>query len=256
MTTWVLLRGLAREAAHWEGLRQALAAQPGRADAVLAIDLPGNGVRYRERSPANVPAMVDACRAELAQRTAAAPYLLVAMSLGAMVAMEWCAAAPHEVTGCVLINTSVRGHGPFWERMRPRNYARLAALLCPGLALSRRERIILSMTSGNPSRHPGLPAQWAAIAARHPVSPRNALMQLLAAARYAPPRQRPPVPMLVLASAADRLVSVRCSQYLAAAWDLPLKVHPSAGHDLPLDDPDWVLAQLGEWWPAGPLNHP
>ena len=42
----------------------------------------------------------------------------------------------------------------------------------------------------------------------------------------------------------DRLVSPRCSQRLAAAWKVPLALHPSAGHDLPLDDPDWLLAQL------------
>ncbi|PMZ18082.1 alpha/beta hydrolase, partial [Pseudomonas sp. FW306-02-F08-AA] len=38
-----------------------------------------------------------------------------------------------------------------------------------------------------------------------------------------------------------------CSQALAAAWNLPLVMHPFAGHDLPLDDPAWVVAQVLQW---------
>ena len=55
------------------------------------------------------------------------------------------------------------------------------------------------------------------------------------------------VPILLLASLGDRLVSPRCSERIARAWNAPLRMRPDAGHDLPLDDPDWVLGQLLDW---------
>lgn len=253
MTTWVLLRGWAREARHWGDFASRLARQVGAGDRVLALDLPGNGVLHRQASPASVAALAAACRAELARQSVAGPYVPVAMSLGAMVALQWSQAASAEVAGCVLINTSVRGHGPFWERLRPRNYLRLMRLLWPA-SLQAREEQVLALTSGDPARHGGLPAQWARIARQHPVSWRNALRQLWAAAHHASPG-RPTVPVLLLASAGDRLVSHRCSERLAACWNLPLALHPHAGHDLPLDDPEWVLAQISAWW-QGPKDPP
>jgi pimeloyl-ACP methyl ester carboxylesterase len=170
------------------------------------------------------------------------------MSLGGMVALQWVHEFADEVAGCVLINTSLRGHSPFWERLHPRSYLRLCRLLLPGLSAVEREREILAMTSGNPQRHAGVPAQWAAIAKKRPVSRSNTLRQLIAASRYTPSRSRPLAPVLVLASRGDRLVSPRCSQRLASQWELPLRVNPDAGHDIPLDDPDWVVKQIADWW--------
>ena len=88
---------------------------------------------------------------------------------------------------------------------------------------------------------------WVSVRAQRPVRPLNALRQLLAAARYRAPAQAPDVPMLLLASTNDRLVDSRCSQALARAWHCPLAMHPDAGHDLPLDDADWVASQIRHW---------
>ena len=69
----------------------------------------------------------------------------------------------------------------------------------------------------------------------------------MAAARYQAPAQPPPVPTLLLASVQDRLVSVACSRALARHWQCALQVHPTAGHDLPLDAGAWVVAQIDAW---------
>ena len=50
-------------------------------------------------------------------------------------------------------------------------------------------------------------------------------------------------PLLLLAGAGDRLVDPACSRRLARTWQVPLLEHAQAGHDLPLDDPDWVAHQ-------------
>ena len=66
MTTWVLLRGLTREAGHWGDFAQRLADRLAPTDEVVALDLPGNGTRNAGNSPASVPAMAAACRQDLA----------------------------------------------------------------------------------------------------------------------------------------------------------------------------------------------
>ena len=250
MTTWVLLRGLTRETAHWNGFERQLAAALGPQHHVLTLDLPGNGTLYQARSPACVADMNEACRAELSGRSHPSPYVLVAMSLGAMVAVDWACSAPQEVAGCVLINTSLRGFSPFWQRLQPHNYATLAGVMLPGRTALQREQAVLALTSNQPAHQGDTASAWAAVARQRPVSRGNALRQLLAAARYRAPAQPPAVPALLLASAGDRLVSAQCSQRIAAAWGWPLRMHPDAGHDLPLDAPGWVQQQICDWWPG------
>lgn len=243
MTRWVLLRGLAREAGHWGDFPQRLGRATG--DEVLAPDLPGNGRRWAERSPASVARLVADCRERLPP--AAQPTVLLAMSLGAMVALEWSRQAPQELAGCVLVNTSAAGVSPFWRRLRPANYPTVARLLWPGTAAPRREAAVLRMTSSPRQAHDGVVAQWSALAREHPVSPANAARQLWAAARYRVAQQRPALPLLLLASAGDVLVHPSCSVRLAQRWQAGLQMHPWAGHDLPLDDPAWVLEQVTCW---------
>lgn len=247
MTSWVLLRGLTREAGHWGGFPAQLGAQLGAGHDVVALDLPGSGERHREVCPVSIGAIAQACRAEHARRGRGGRCVLVALSLGAMVAVEWARQAPGELAGCVLINTSLRGQMPFHQRLRPGNYPRLARLLWPGRTLLQRERDVLAMTSSEPACHDTTVSDWARIAGERPVSARNALRQLLAAARYNASDRPPPVPLLILSSAGDQLVSPECSRRLAQHWGASNAVHPSAGHDLPLDDPTWVLHQLALW---------
>jgi pimeloyl-ACP methyl ester carboxylesterase len=110
-----------------------------------------------------------------------------------------------------------------------------------------REATILRLTSARPAEHADAPPAWAAISAARPVSAGNAFRQLLAAAKYRAPREKPPVPLLLLAGAGDGLVDPRCSQALARHWGATLLMHPSAGHDLPLDDGPWVAAEVEAW---------
>ncbi|MBA2673900.1 alpha/beta hydrolase [Ramlibacter sp.] len=244
MTTWVLLRGLAREAGHWGEVLPMLRERVPAGDAVVALDTPGNGTLWQERSPMRVEAMVASCRARLAQQGAQPPYLLAGLSLGGMVALDWAARYAGELAGCALANSSFAGLSPFWHRLRPSAYAQALALLRPGMDLRTREHRVLLLTSNTRPVDARTEQRWIACAQAHPVSHANMLRQLVAAARHRIARLPPAVPMLLLASRADRLVSVRCSQALAAHWKLPLHLHASAGHDLAVDDPHWLLDQL------------
>lgn len=246
MRQWILLRGLAREAGHWGSF----VADFGRAmpqDRVLALDLPGNGTLHRQPSPTSVAAMVHACRDALAARGIAPPYHLLGMSLGAMVATQWAHAAPEEVVGCVLINTSLRPFSPFHHRLRPGNYARLVRIALLPCSLQEIEQTVLRMTSRNVPAHRQDVQDWVALRLQRPVSATNALRQMVAAARYRAPRAAPGAGVLLLASRQDALVRSQCSQAIASAWGAPVRFHPWAGHDLPLDDPSWVIEQVRTW---------
>lgn len=243
-TNWILLRGLTRESGHW-GPFLTRFAQAMPDSRVIALDLPGNGELHRQRSPLRVPDMVAHCRAQLQARGVAPPYTLLAMSLGAMVALDWAQTHPAEVTAQVLINTSVRPFNAFYQRLRPANYGSLLALMLPGTSAENWEQAILRMTSHHAPA--GTLAHWLALRQAHPVSRSNALRQLTAAARFCAHPGPPPCPTLLLASLADQLVNVACSRALAQTWHCALRLHPSAGHDLPLDDAPWVIEQIRHW---------
>jgi pimeloyl-ACP methyl ester carboxylesterase len=100
--------------------------------------------------------------------------------------------------------------------------------------------------TSNGGADPAVIEAWIGIARTCPVSRVNVARQLVAAARFRLP-ERLEVPGLVLASAADRMVSPECSRAIARSWGLPLREHPRAGHDLTLDAPAWAAGQIAAW---------
>ncbi len=250
MTAWILLRGLTRERRHWGAFpAQLQAALPGAR--VIALDLPGNGVLNTLRSPSTVAAMVQPLRAELQRQGIAPPWQLLAMSLGGMVAIDWAARYPNEIAGAVLINTSAGRMQPFYRRLRPSAWPQLLQAALPGLGAEARERLIARLTSQRLAATPAAPPEWVACRESHPVSRLNTWRQLLAALRFEAPRRPPAVPLLLLASAGDRLVDPRCSRALALAWGTAHAEHPTAGHDLAVDDADWLVQALHDWMAVG-----
>lgn len=246
MNDWVFLRGLTRESAHWGDFPARFeAALPGTR--VHLIDLAGNGARCHERSPASVAAMVADVREQLRHLGIHGPVNLLALSLGGMVATQWLHSAPQDIASAVLVNTSMRPFSPLHHRLQPHNLPTLLRLVIGRPSPDAAERLIWRMTSARRDVDEAVLAAWVAARLRHPVQATNALRQLLAAARFRASAGAPPRPVLLLSSHGDRLVGSACSDALARAWACPLVQHPHAGHDLPLDDPDWVIAQTRPW---------
>ena len=88
---------------------------------------------------------------------------------------------------------------------------------------------------------------WKQIQNERPISLKNSFRQIVAAASYRPGDIKPIQPVLLLNGQGDRLVSPACSEMIHKKWDLELRSHLWAGHDLPLDDGAWVALQLKEW---------
>jgi pimeloyl-ACP methyl ester carboxylesterase len=189
--------------------------------------------------------MAEHCRAQLKQLDCEPPYCLLALSLGAMVAVEWSERHPDEIERLVLINTSLAPYNPFYQRLRPANYPALIRFLLFGTP-AQREGLILRLTSAHTRtkfQQSELLGQWLSYAQECPISRANILRQLSAAVTYRAALTTPKVPVLLLAGQGDSLVSVQCSRTLAKRWGCAIKLHPTAGHDLPLDDGDWVVTQ-------------
>ncbi len=238
---WLLLRGLARQSEHWGGFPTQLAnAMPG--DHVYVLDLPGTGAHCDEASPDTIPEIRECVQAFA--RNLPAPLTLVGLSLGGMVALDWAIWQPEGIAGVVAINSS-SGWSPLRHRLQPSRWGAVLKLVADP-STDRREAAILSLTS-NAKHPPSVLAHWRDLHHRCPVTRHTALRQISAAARYRPPGNPPDMPTLLLASRADRLVSSRCSEKLAQLWGCELAEHSWAGHDLPLDDPEWVVARLKEF---------
>jgi pimeloyl-ACP methyl ester carboxylesterase len=248
MTTWVLLRGLMRETRHW-GEFPGLFQNTVGADRVVTLDFPGNGSLHAQTSTHSVEEMAEHIRAQLRQLGYAPPYTVLALSLGAMVAVAWSERYSGELERMVLINTSLAPYSPFYHRLRPANYPALLRALLFGSA-ARRQALILQLTSAQNNRaefRQAILDQWVAYAQEYPVTRTNFLRQLKAAMCYRAAEIPPAVPVLLLAGQLDQLVNVKCSLTLAQQWHCPIRLHPAAGHDLPLDDGNWVAQQIKSW---------
>lgn len=241
-TPLILLRGLTREQRHWGELVPKLTEK--LPNPVLCFDFAGAGELYQQRSPTTISGLRQSVRSQWLQHKSAQKSTrvhLVALSLGGMLATDWALAYPDEVASVTLINSSARPLAPFYQRLRWQQYAAIASLFW--LSAANREQRILQLTSARAYQNPAIVANWQRWQQQKPVSMANALRQLLAASRFKllQPLQ---CPTLVLSSQADQLVNPQCSVALASFLQAPHQQHRWAGHDIALDDPNWLAAHI------------
>ncbi len=241
-STWIMLRGLAREKGHWGPFLEHFArAFP--SEEVLAIDLPGAGEFREMQSPATIGEICKFVRQQASARVPAkTPLKLFAVSLGAMVAMEWLRQSPQDLAGCVLVNASSR-ESPVYYRMRWQVWVRFLRLVALPVARER-EHAVIDLIMNNPEARDMAHPTWTKIATERPISFLNVAAQLRAAARFSSLTTAPEVPTLLLTGLGDRLVDPSCSEKLHSLWGWPIRRHPWAGHDLTWDDPSWVLRNI------------
>lgn len=238
--SWLLLRGLVRERRHWGDFPDRLAARTGRA--VHTLDLPGVGTERGRASPTTIAAIVADLRERwLPLRTPDAR--LFAPSLGGMIAMAWAEAHPDDFAGVAVCNTSASDLAGPLDRFSPAALGTVARGLWKSGAA--REAEVLALVA-NTDAGRGLAETFAGYSAESPIGTGVLVRQLMAATRARAPKALQ-TPLLVLCSEGDRLCHPKASRTLAERLGAPLVVHPTAGHDLPLDDPEWVVEQLAVW---------
>jgi pimeloyl-ACP methyl ester carboxylesterase len=238
MKSIVMLRGLARNHAHWGRFPRVLSEKLELP--VFTLDLPGSGERSNEDVPTSVPGLATAIHKSLATHNVPLPALVFGHSLGGMVACQLAARNPTDVAGVITINTSSADTAPILQRIQ---WSGVRGLIAAATAKTKeaREQAVLALTSKRTGDE-SLIGEWVSIAEHFPPNAMKAFKQLVAASTFRTPRVRQPV--LCLASQGDRMVHFSCSVQLAKKLNAELVLHPNAGHDLVLDDPQWVLAQV------------
>jgi len=243
---WILLRGLARESGHWGDFVPLLQSAFPNARITL-LDLPGTGCFYQEKSPSSIKAITDSIRRHaLDNGLLQQPVTILALSLGAMVAWEWMRRYPEDICGAVLMNTSFADVSPFYQRLRWQSY-RDFIVLATTCNLRKRESEILRLTSNRRTQRKQITNAWKKIQTERPISLKNSVRQMIAAASYRAGDIKPRQPVLLLNGLGDRLVAPACSESIHQKWQLELRRHLWAGHDLTLDDGAWVILQLKDW---------
>ncbi|MBL7545894.1 MAG: alpha/beta hydrolase [Bdellovibrionaceae bacterium] len=235
---WVLLRGLIRGVYHWHQFPEKLAkAFPN--DKIHMFDLPGNGRRNRDASPITIEGYTEDLRF-LCRRLDRVH--LIAISLGGMIALDWIAHHPGELERVFVMNTSLGDTGPFYKRLNYLSYPRIVKSLnadAPAV-----ERLILDLTTNNLRVQDEVYEHFVDMARRYPTRRLNFLKQIVAASRT---RWHPSIAEFknihLMASANDRLVHCDNTFYLGHQLGISPAVHPWAGHDITLDDPDFVVEQ-------------
>ena len=241
MARWVLLRGLGRESSHWFDMKDQLADV---SDDVLALDLPGFGERATEKSPITIANTTDKVREEfLKHKGLHKDWLLLGISLGGMVALDWAARYPMDFQGVTVINTSSKDSGPLWQRLTVFGMYKILQSLTKRKQPRDKERAILEMVSNLKKKDEEVLDKMTAIAEERPPNLTNISRQLVASSNFMAPSSIK-IPLLMLASLKDNMVDSRCTKLLSERLEAQSKYHPEAGHELPLDDPEWVVSQL------------
>ncbi|MEN0036627.1 MAG: alpha/beta hydrolase [Cellvibrio sp.] len=244
MKHFILLRGLAREAAHWLDFPEILQQVLGDEYQLHLVDFPGCGKYINQDALTSVAAMTDHARSETQVIAARGDEIyLLGISMGGMVALDWAQRFPRELRRLVLINSSA-GNQPLWWRLRPSAWPRMIHALVA--SSNEREAAVLTLVSNNRDDYTQHINLWRNIQQQRPVT-RATIVTMLRAAASFHPQPTCAVAGLVIASEQDRMVSVQASNAIARQFNWPIIHHPSAGHDLPMDNPQWLANQISRW---------
>lgn len=242
---WIFLRGLARHSGHWGPFLDHFK-KTFPQDEIELLDLRGNGILAHSPSWLSIPDNVRDLRSRSQFVQAGHPVNLLTISLGSMIGVEWARLFPEEVESLVTINTSDKGTSRLYERMQPHNLKTLVHILGNTKTNPFIEKEIMHMTTT--AEPEGGEGEWAkAFGTIMATSRTNFFRQLIAASRYRFPQQKPKTDILMLCSDGDRLVNPVCSKRIAQMWTLNPHVHPTSGHDIPLQEPQWVCDEIKHW---------
>ena len=240
-----LIRGLIREHAHWGNFIDHLTkCFPG--SLITTLDIPGAGIYYNSPSPASIKEMLEQMHRDYLKHCKENEEpILVAISLGGMIAVEWLGAHPRDFSYGILINTSFGDFSPVYQRLMPSAFKHLVKVFA--LKGREKESHILKLVTNNRDVFAETLDLWDDIQSKRPVSTANTLKQLMAGATFRVGNFTPPIKLQIIASTKDRMVNVECSRTIARKWKLPIVEHPTGGHDLTVDDPEWVALRIKDF---------
>ncbi|EQC45376.1 alpha/beta fold hydrolase [Bacteriovorax sp. Seq25_V] len=246
---FVLIRGLGRQKGHWSNFPEQLC--QAIADAkVHFIDLPGSGSKYEEVFPLETQSLLTQVKNDLDQLKSKHPegtWHFISISLGGLVTLKLTEHFSKLCDSIIIINSSAKDLSPFYERLNYKIYKTFIAAI-KSKDLKNRERIVLDLTTNNISNEEKdrIASEWAVLAEKEPMSMKNFGRQLLWAAKTSAPKKLA-TRTLIVTGLGDRLVSYNCSVNLARRLGSEIEIHPTAGHDLSLDAPEWLCTHIDKF---------
>lgn len=235
---WVLLRGLSRGNNHWGEFPTLLLKQGLE---VELLEIPGNGTRYKETTPLNPLKVIESIKKKSQFSKEKKTFNICGISLGGMLALKWAETFPDEVEQVVLINSSLPQLSPVYHRISFKSIAKIMRGLTSKDSLVR-ESITLDLTVNNEELRKQHLKLFARLSEKNPISVQNFLRQLYLATRIRVHRSLTlRVPLTIIVSIKDHFVNPSCSFEMARFFGVNPISHPTSGHDLPLEFPDWLL---------------
>lgn len=206
------------------------------------LEIPGNGHRCHETTFIDIEKIILDLRSHSKFVKTHQTFNLCGVSLGGMICLKWAEFFPEEISSVSIINSSLHSLSPWHYRLNPKNYKKIIRSFFSS-DIHSREDMILGMTSNNPFASEVYLEKYVAFAKKFPLTKSNFLRQLFLASIISIDSP-PSAPLKVICSIKDNLVNPSCSYAIAKKWGVPVIPHPSAGHDIPLDDPDWLAKIL------------
>lgn len=244
MKNIVLLRGLVRESRHWGDFPHKLKNELKEYE-ILTPEIQGVGQYTNIDSPDNLIDMIEFMREQIKGKLNQ-DTIIIAISLGGMIAKQWSEKYPNDFKKMILINTSFKGLNPIFHRLKPNAILQfLNIAITPHIGM--RERKILNLISNVEEKRQENHHNWVEIQKESPVSHKSFINQIKAALKFKPSETPPELDSLIIAAKKDRLCHYNCSTTLSKKWNIPLKLHQTAGHDLPMDDPTWLIKTIKEF---------
>lgn len=247
---WILLRGLGRGHGHWGSFAEKVQrAYP--EDKFYFVDLPGNGSLNFEESPLQIHRYVSSLEQQLIKADFfhhGGTTIGIGLSLGGMVMTEWARIHHQRFEKIFLINSSAANFSYPWERI---SWLVLSTSLkqigTSNIEVFETNSLLVttSLTKEqlqNEFRNDLL--HNTAFTEKFPITVKNIIRQTIAAARYTFPLKSP-VPAVILVGSKDRFVRPACSYAIQKTWNCKMNVHPTAGHDIAFEDPNWVIQTIG-----------
>lgn len=241
-----LIRGLTRESGHWGEFIPLIQENLPNAKIHL-LDLPGAGVYAKNRASSRVHKMVDFIRKDVIESIENDAYnIICATSLAGIIAIEWTMRYPKDFKGLIMVSSSVGGICNSNERAhRSLRWDMFRILFTRNIEL--RERLVLKVNCNKPEIVEKLHGEWVKIQKLRPMTRLNIFRQTLAGIRYRTRGRKPDVPILIIGSKSDRLVSKNCIDKMNRYFGGDLIWHETSGHGIPLDEPKWLSERIASW---------
>lgn len=242
MSNIVLLRGLVREKRHWGDFPRLLKEAIPQLNIILP-EIQGVGEFADMISPSNFDEMISFMRNQILEDLQNEDTIILAISLGGMIAKRWTELHPEDFSKMILLNTSFKGINPLFNRLQPSALIKFLKIFMTG-SLEKREEQIVQLVSNEKDNHAGLVEDWIKIQNDAPVKKQSFVNQIRAALSFTPSKKRPQIPVMILAGIGDRLCHYKSSLKLHNIWGGSIHLHETAGHDLPSDDPQWLINKV------------